>query len=128
MDKIEIKGNRTIPTIQLDPEKGLYLIEGRSCPEDVMRFYAPVIEWLDKQKDNLSGKVVFEFKLIYFNTASAKILLNIMQRIEQIYQAGKDVLVKWYFPEDDEDLEEAGEDYKDMIDLPFELISYELED
>ena len=128
MEKLEINGNRTIPTIKLDKENGIYLIEGRSCPEDVMQFYRPVINWLEEHEGKLKDKVEFEFKLIYFNTASAKILLNIMQRIEKLYESGTDVVVKWYFPEDDEDLEEAGEDYKDMVDVPFELISYELDD
>ena len=127
MEKVEIRGNKTVPTIQLNPEKGVYLIEGRSCPEDVMKFYKPVFDWFESN-ENIKENVEFEFKLIYFNTASAKILLNIMQRIEQFFEAGVSISVKWYFPEDDEDLEEAGEDYKDMVDVPFELISYDLDD
>jgi hypothetical protein len=33
--------------------------------------------------------------------------------------------VNWYFEEDDEDMEEAGEDYQAIIDLPFKMIEVE---
>jgi hypothetical protein len=34
------------------------------------------------------------------------------------------VLVRWYFPDEDEDMQEAGEEYADMVDVPFEMVSY----
>jgi hypothetical protein len=32
--------------------------------------------------------------------------------------------VKWHYPEDDEDMAEAGNEYADIVDLPFEQIPY----
>ena len=49
----------------------------------------------------------------------------IMQRLEEISDDGNKVIVRWHFPEDDEDMEEAGEDYSEMVDVEFEMISYE---
>jgi hypothetical protein len=34
------------------------------------------------------------------------------------------VLVKWYAPEDDEDMQEAGEEYADIVDVTFEQLVY----
>ena len=48
-----------------------------------------------------------------------------MQKLEAIKEMGKEVLIKWFFPEDDEALEEAGEEYDDLIELDFELIPTE---
>jgi hypothetical protein len=128
MKELVISGNRTIPTINFNAQHNQFLIEGRSCPEDVATFYKPVLDWLEEYQVNPNEATVFEFKLIYFNTATAKLLLTIMQKIEQIYNTGADVSIKWYFPDDDEDLEETGQDYQDMIDVPFELIAYPFED
>ena len=37
----------------------------------------------------------------------------------------KDVLIKWYYDENDEDMMEAGEDYSDLLEAPFELLVLE---
>ena len=36
-----------------------------------------------------------------------------------IEKSGKDVTVNWYYEEFDEDMREVGEDYSDVINLPF---------
>jgi hypothetical protein len=61
---------------------------------------------------------------VYFNTASSKLLLDILMKLEEIHEAGHDVLIRWHYPEDDEDMEEAGEEYSDIVDVPFEQVSY----
>ena len=50
-------------------------------------------------------------------------LLDILMKLEDMHKAGKESLVKWYYPEDDEDMKEAGEEYADIVDVPFEQIS-----
>jgi len=125
METIKIQGTDDIPSVILDAENGIFQISGRSMPEDVTAFYDPIIEWLDELAENYSEKIVFEFKLEYFNTASSKLLLDVLMKLEEMHEAEKEVIVKWYFPEDDEDMEEAGEEYADIVDVPIELVSYE---
>ncbi|MBR2886883.1 MAG: SiaC family regulatory phosphoprotein, partial [Bacteroidales bacterium] len=72
-------------------------------------------------------KTVFNFKLEYFNTASSKLLLDVLLKLEDMYDAGHDVLVKWHYPDDDEDMEEAGEEYADIVEVPFEQVSYSID-
>ncbi|MBR5663140.1 MAG: DUF1987 domain-containing protein, partial [Bacteroidales bacterium] len=100
---------------------------GRSLPEDVAVFYEPILDWIDRYSEEASGKTIFNFKLVYFNTASSKMILDILLKLEEMHEAGKDVLVRWHYPEDDEDMEEAGEEYADIVDVPFEQISYSLD-
>jgi hypothetical protein len=111
------------PGVLLDADNQKFIINGKSCPENVVEFYQPVLDWLDEYKTKPNTKTVFEFKLQYYNTASSKVLFIIMQKLEEIKDTGNEVLVKWFFPEDDEALMEAGEEYDDLIDVPFELIS-----
>lgn len=128
MEVLKIAGNRTIPNLHFDANNNVFEIGGRSCPEDVAKFYQPLFDWLDEYRKSPREKTVFDFKLIYFNTASAKILLNLMQKIEALAKDGHEVLIRWHYPDDDEDLEEAGEDYEDLIEVPFEKIAYSLDD
>ncbi len=114
-----------LPGIILDKESGKFEIFGKTCPEDAIEFYNPVFEWLDEYSQNPLEKTVFDFKLTYFNTVSSKILMMIMMRLEEIYEDGNEVLIRWFYPEDDEDLEETGEDFESMLEVNFELVPYE---
>jgi len=110
----------------LDTENEILEISGRSLPEDVTAFFEPILNWLDEYSEEPNEKTVFSFKLVYFNTASSKLILDILMKLEEMYEDGKEVLVKWFFPDDDEDMEEAGEEYADIVNVPFEQISYTL--
>ena len=126
MEVIKIKGTDYTPTIILDQDSGIFEISGRSLPEDVTTFYEPILNWLEDYQEEANDKTVFTFKLVYFNTASSKLILDILMKLEDMHESGKEVLIKWYYPEDDEDMEEAGEEYADIVDVPFEQVSYTL--
>ncbi len=125
MDIIKIQGTDDTPAVILDVENEIYQLSGRSLPEDVGAFYDPILDWLEDFAESKNDKMTFGFKLEYFNTASSKLLLDILLKLEEMFEAGKEISVKWYFPEDDEDMEEAGEEYADIVDVPFEQIPYE---
>lgn len=124
MDVIKIKGTEDTPSVALDAASNVFEIAGRSLPEDVAAFYSPIINWLDGYIQSPNPKTIFSFKLVYFNTASSKLLLDILMKLEELGKNGKEVLVKWHYSEDDEDMKEAGEEYADIVDVPFEQISY----
>jgi hypothetical protein len=62
--------------------------------------------------------------LSYFNTASSKIILDILLKLEEIRNNGANVEIKWHYSSDDEDMMEAGEEYAEIVDIPIELIEY----
>ena len=128
METIRITGTDDTPGIVLDKGSGEFMISGRSLPEDVAAFFDPVLEWIEAYAEDPLPKTEFNFKLSYFNTASSKMLLDVLLKLEEISEDGNEVLVKWHFPDDDEDMEEAGEEYADIVDIPFEQISYSLDD
>jgi hypothetical protein len=63
---------------------------------------------------------LFTFKLEYFNTASSKLILDVLSALEEI----EGVTIDWYFHEDDEDMEEAGEEFSELVEIPFEFKTY----
>ncbi|MDI3526253.1 MAG: hypothetical protein PWR03_436 [Tenuifilum sp.] len=126
MEVIKIMGTDDTPTVILDAENEIFEISGRSLPEDVTAFYDPILQWLDEYSESPNAKTIFTFKLVYFNTASSKLLLDILMKLEQLKENGHDVLVRWYYPDDDEDMQEAGEEYADIVDVPFEQVGYTL--
>ncbi len=113
-----------LPGIILDKQSGKFEISGKTCPEDAVAFYDPVFDWLDEYSKDPLEKTVFDFRLTYFNTVSSKILMMIMMRLEEMKEEGNDVKIRWFYPEDDEDLEEAGDDFSSMLEIEFEMIPY----
>ena len=124
MEVIKIKGTDDTPNVILDAESNIIEFSGRSLPEDVVTFYAPVIQWIEEYAKTPNPKTSVIFRLEYFNTASSKILLDILLKFEDIMNEGHEIVVQWYYQEDDEDMQEAGEEYSEIVDIPFEMFSY----
>ncbi|KPK88196.1 MAG: nuclear pore complex subunit [Bacteroides sp. SM23_62_1] len=124
MEPLKIDKTDDTPQVILDVDNEFFEIAGRSLPEDVNTFYEPVLRWIEEYAHNPAQKTVFNFKLTYFNTASSKVILDILTMFEEMIEEGHDVLVKWFYLEDDEDMQEAGMEYSEMIRIPFEIISY----
>jgi hypothetical protein len=124
MDVIKIKGTDDTPNVILDAQNNIIEFSGRSLPEDVATFYAPIIEWIAQYAKGPNSKTNVVFKLEYFNTASSKMILDILLKFEEIHKDGHDVIVSWYYQEDDEDMEEACDEYADIVEIPFQKFSY----
>jgi hypothetical protein len=124
MEKLHLPATDETPEVILDAEDKQFEFSGRSLPEDVVSFYTPVLEWLDEFENNPVEDAEFVFKLEYFNTASSKLILDILLKIDDIFDEGVPLKVKWYYMELDLDLQEAGEEYSELIEVPFELVAY----
>ncbi|MBN2166568.1 MAG: DUF1987 domain-containing protein [Marinilabiliaceae bacterium] len=124
MEVINIKGTDDTPNVILDKANGIFEISGRSLPEDVNMFYEPILDWIDQYSEDPLAETVFNFKLEYFNTASSKVILDILLKFEEIFESNKAVIIKWHYQEDEEDMLEAGEEYADIVEIPFEYVVY----
>lgn len=130
MEKLIIEPTLSSPRVILDPEKKVFEFSGESRPENVKRFFMPVLEWLEKYADELSGQdpnkgkipLEFHFNFEYFNSTSAKFILDIFKTLSKLNSEGGEVGVKWHYEEDDEDMLEVGKEMSRMAKLPFEFV------
>lgn len=132
MEALLIKETIATPKIIFDVEQNNFELKGCSRPEDVRDFYVPVIEWLQNFKSNVNddfktkfsteNPVVFKFKFDYFNSSSAKFILDILVLINDIHKTGLSLRIDWYHDENDDDMKEVGEELSEVVDLPFEYI------
>ncbi len=125
METIIREGTSKTPFVKFDGESGIVDIKGRSIPENSVEFYKPLIDWLDRYGKAPLKMTSINIQLEYFNTSSSKCILDIFKRLELFHKKGHDVVVNWYYEEDDEDMFEAGEDYQSIISLPFKMIEME---
>ena len=121
MKDVTIEGTEETPSIEFDANEGRLLIKGRSIPENPIAFYAPLIESLSNYHKSPSSKTKVDFQLEYFNTSSSKCILEILKQLQTLSAGGNSVEVDWYYDEDDDEILEIGEDYSNMIKIPFNL-------
>ncbi|MFT5824113.1 MAG: hypothetical protein ACI8ZM_005379 [Crocinitomix sp.] len=119
---LEIKATLKTPRVLVNFEEGTILLAGISIPEDPYAFYSPVNEEIDKYMESPQLKTTLEFKLEYFNTSSTLVIRNL---IRDLSQSGSktELHVKWYYEEYDEDMKEAGDEFRLLFHgLNFELV------
>jgi hypothetical protein len=122
METISIEGTPKTPTITFDINKGFLEIKGRSIPENSIEFYKPLVDWLEKYASKPQTSTNVNIQLEYFNTSSSKCILDVFKKLEAINKSGSQVVINWFYEEDDEDMLEAGEDYQAIINVPFKMV------
>jgi len=124
MEPLDIKATNDTPRVLFDPDNNLFEISGRSLPEDVVTFYQPILDWLDEYARTPLKKTDFVFKYIYFNTATSKLVQDILTKLEHLQEKGSDVKVSWFYEQDDEDMLDLGIEFKENVNIAFEIIGY----
>lgn len=122
MEALAIEGTAKTPNVKFDPVQGSIEIKGRSIPENSIEFYKPLVDWLEEYGKAPAALTKVNIQLEYFNTSSSKCILDVFKKLEAIYKAKNEVVINWYYEEDDEDMLEAGEDYESIIRVPFKMI------
>jgi hypothetical protein len=122
MESISIEGTPKTPTVNFDATTGIIEVKGRSIPENSIEFYRPLVEWLEEYSKEPQKLTTVNIQLEYFNTSSSKCILDVFKKLEAIKKARNEVVINWYYEEDDEDMLEAGEDYESIIRIPFKMI------
>lgn len=112
------------PLLDFNGDTGRFVISGVSNPENASEFYAPVLAWMDEFAPAAGQQVSLEIKMDYFGTSSTKWILQIMKRFESMASNGANVSIKWFYYDDDEDLMEAGQQFSELVKIPFELIAF----
>ncbi|PJA09774.1 MAG: nuclear pore complex subunit [Flavobacteriales bacterium CG_4_10_14_0_2_um_filter_32_8] len=125
MKDIKIEGSPKTPIIEFNPSTGYLLVRGRSIPENSIDFYKSLIDALEAYNINSQPDTKVDIQLEYFNTSSSKCILDVFKKLEVINSGGSNVVINWYYEEDDEDMLEAGEDYQAIINVPFKMIEVE---
>ena len=129
MKSLVIKGAEFSPQITFNPKLPKFIISGESRPEDAGKLYGLVLNWLEayllERKQTATKKnpgIRFEFNLVYFNTVSAKYILEMLRLLHLSYSEGGDIKIIWYFKAKDEDMKESGEEFAKLVTIPFEFI------
>lgn len=121
MKNLYLKESEETPMIVFDKDKPEFRIGGKSYMEDAATFYEPIISWLGNYVKSPAANTKFVFELEYVNTASSKVVNDLLDILEDLHLDGKIVNVVWNYFEEDEDMKEMGEEYEEIYELPFTI-------
>lgn len=126
MENLVIDKTVATPMIRFDAADGVLEIEGESYPENVAKFYTPVLDWIKEYLSSDADDIVVKFDIPFFNSSTSKILLMILDILEQGVANGKKLSVKWMCQQENEMAIECAEEFKeDLEELPFQIELYE---
>lgn len=120
---------RILPTnesleVVLDKEMGRFEFHGKSLPENPNEFFEPVLSWFKEYVKNPNKETIVIFKMEYFNTASAKRILDVLATCYEIHKKKLSIIINWYYRFNDEDMKETGESFSEIVHLPFKYFTY----
>ncbi len=124
MNRLSITETKSTPSVQFNSEQHRMELFGQSYPENAFKFYEPILQWVDEYVSGLAKDTssVLVLRLPYINTSSTKCLMMLLEKLEDAFQEGKSVEVRWYCDPENESELECAEEFKEDLSLPFEII------
>ncbi len=123
MDSLYIKQTEDTPLIDFSFSEGRCDIIGNSIPENIYKFYDPILKWLDTYIENPQPCTVFNFQMKMISSSSSKLFFDIFNKIDYLNESGKaSVRINWYYSMYDDEIREIGVDYKDLMNVPFYVV------
>lgn len=132
MDALYIAPTDDSPEVTLDPKEHNFKIAGESRPENPWGFYGQILSWLNEYekilywlRENLNEKSVrapgfdFVFELDYFNSSSAKYLMDIIIFLNGLEKKGYAIKIIWLCDELDDDMMDAGKEFEELVGFKF---------
>jgi len=125
MEPLIVYGGKDTPSVYFDKAAGIFEIAGISLPGNVLDFFNPVLEWIDRYIKDPNENTVLTLRMEDLNTSSAKVMNIIIHKFETILRTGKKVKVCWYYAPNEPEMKDMGQDYSVGCKVPFEIKPFE---
>ena len=123
MENLVREKSAKTPYVEFNADSGELTIEGISIPEDTVNFYHSLLYWINEYSITPQPKTILNLKLEYFNTSTSVVLLNIFKLFSEMQNT--EVIINWYYEEEDIEMEEVGNDYREMVGVEFNIHAVE---
>ena len=122
MKALHIKGTTDEPTVTFNHSTGELFMGGSSLPSNIVEFYESVFCWIDDYKQQAPGKTHVEFNFEYLNSASANIVVRIIDSLQELVGFDKRISFTWNYCTGDYDMKELALELFDGTECQFELV------
>lgn len=120
-----VEATKYTPYIELDAEKGYLKLEGDTYPENSYDTFKPLLDKIDEFFSNETKSLTVDINIEFLNTSSSKMMREIVSKLDEYFEAGHKITLKWYYPDGDIDLEESWEMLLEDVQFPYEIVAVE---
>lgn len=121
MDDLHLPATQFTPEVRWSPAGGMLTMRGESYPENVLSFYAPILDRINTCLE--TGKLALlrvEMHITYYNSASAKAFHRIFHMLNKAAETGCAIRLRWHYDEEDDMARDLGNDIRE--DFPAILV------
>ena len=122
--ELKIEATEKTPKVEYNSGKNELQMDGICIPEQTHDFFKPILNFITYLESTPPKTFILTVNLHFFNTGSARYILEVMKSVRKLKDVGVDVKYKWFYNEEDEDIEEAGRSYSFILNEPFEMIPF----
>jgi hypothetical protein len=115
--EIHLEGSKTMPAITF--KNGRLNIIGRSIPCNSKEWFEPLMKVLMLYAQDPFETTEINIELDYLNSDSNRSMLNLLHFAEQIHGRGKNVIIKWFYKNNDSSMYDQGNIFSSLIEVPF---------
>jgi len=121
MTDLTIAGSTSTPSIQCTLQPPRVHMQGDSYPENAFELFQPVLQWMEQALAN-APSLTMDLELVYLNTSSVRIMMDLFDTLEAAHQDGRQVVVNWYYDARNERVAELAGEFKEDLSLPFHIL------
>jgi hypothetical protein len=121
MENLTLEETKSTPAIHFDAKSGILEITGESYPENSYEFYKPILKWITRFAAQHAGSIVLNCNLSYLNTGSTKSMMDVFDLLEDRFQQGVDVRVRWLCDSENDRAIETAEEFMEDVTFPFTI-------
>lgn len=116
-----IAPTNSTPGVILDPD-GTIIIKGRLMNKNEPEFYKQIESWIDIYVHNPADITCVDIYLEYFNGVNSIIFNSLLKKISKVRLKNKELVINWYYEEDDDDILAQGENISSVLDIPINFV------
>ena len=122
MTDLAITATQSTPAVHSSVAEGYLELRGDSYPENSFEFFSPIVQWIEAYLAESQAALRLELYLLYLNTSSVKVVMDIFDLLEEAHGSGREVGVSWYYDQENERIAELAADFKEDCTYPFDIV------
>ncbi len=119
MNDLNIAATSNTPGIKACRATGRVSLSGDSYPENSFEFFQPLIHWLENYLTQEKQPLTMELSLAYLNTSSVRVMMDLLDMLEEAFGKGIDVSLIWFYEAGNERVAELAEEFKEDCTFPY---------
>ena len=112
------------PEVILDGE-GMLSIKGRAMALNRTAPSEKLLDCIDKYLQNPARTTTVTIALEYLNSFGTQILVAVLKKMARVTENGGQLIVGWYYDDEDDDILERGHHIAETFNIPVEFIPIE---